>query len=152
MTRHQLTDVRGIGPKTADSLMARGIDSVAALAAAPVEMLSKLPGFFASRSHAVKAAAAELLGPSGAEGDASTATAERAQSTSASTPKKTASGKKKKAAKKAGSKKPTKAEGGKKKKKKKAEKKAQRAKAKKKSSKADGSKSKPKKKKKKKKT
>ncbi len=56
-----LTDVPGVGPRTSDSLMTLGIDTVASLAAAPVELLSTLPGFYPSRSRAVKAAAGGLL-------------------------------------------------------------------------------------------
>ncbi|MGD8439530.1 MAG: helix-hairpin-helix domain-containing protein [Holophagae bacterium] len=56
-----LTDVPGVGPRTSDSLMTLGIDTVASLAAAPVELLSTLPGFYPSRSRAVKAAANGLL-------------------------------------------------------------------------------------------
>jgi hypothetical protein len=62
MADHKLTDVRGIGPKTAAGLATLGIDSIKALAAAPIELISTLPGFFASRAEAVKAAAMELTG------------------------------------------------------------------------------------------
>ena len=55
-----LTDVRGIGPRTADGLAARGLDSIAAVAAAPPELIATLPGFSMSRARAVQEAAAVL--------------------------------------------------------------------------------------------
>ena len=56
----KLTAIPGIGPKTADRLRTLGIDSVKSLSAASTELLSTIPGFFASRAEAVKAAAAEM--------------------------------------------------------------------------------------------
>lgn len=57
----QLTDVRGIGPSTAQALEARGIRSVAALAKASVEKVVAAPGFGKARAADVIAAAAALL-------------------------------------------------------------------------------------------
>ncbi|TFG40344.1 MAG: helix-hairpin-helix domain-containing protein, partial [Candidatus Aminicenantes bacterium] len=62
MADTRLTDIPGIGPKTAEGLATLGIDSIKALSAAPAELIATLPGFFASRAQALKDAASELLG------------------------------------------------------------------------------------------
>ena len=64
MSDQKLTDIQGIGPKTADRLRTLGIDSVQALSAASAELIATIPGFFASRAEAVKTAAAEMVGQS----------------------------------------------------------------------------------------
>lgn len=61
MADHPLTDVRGVGPRTADGLAALGIDSIETLAAAPSELIATLPGFSLNRAEAVKTAARGLL-------------------------------------------------------------------------------------------
>jgi F0F1-type ATP synthase epsilon subunit len=61
MADHALTNVRGVGPRTADGLAALGIDSIETLAAAPSELIATLPGFSLNRAEAVKIAARELL-------------------------------------------------------------------------------------------
>jgi hypothetical protein len=159
MAEPKLTDVKGIGPKTADGLMARGIDSIAALAAAPIELISSLPGFFASRSQAVKDAAGELV--RSAKGRVSTtkktqgADAKAAKKTSDKETAKKAAEKKAKAkkakAKAADKKKPAKGKEKKAKTKKDGKKKARKGKEKKAKAKKDGKKKADSKKKKKKK-
>lgn len=69
MDDKQLTDVRGIGPKTADGLAALGIDSIRALTAAPNELIATLPGFHVNRAQQLKDAAAELLGETASPAD-----------------------------------------------------------------------------------
>jgi len=60
MADHTLTDVKGVGAKTAAGLTALGIDSIEMLDAAPSELIATLPGFSVNRADAVKAAAREL--------------------------------------------------------------------------------------------
>jgi len=88
----KLTDVEGIGPKTAEGLATLGIDSIKALAAAPVEIIATLPGFFASRAEAVKTAAGELIGkaPRGAGAARSSRKTSTPKRPHAATAKKTA--------------------------------------------------------------
>ncbi len=69
MDDRKLTDVRGIGPKTADGLAALGIDSIRALTAAPNEFIATLPGFHVNRAQQLKDAAAELLGETASPAD-----------------------------------------------------------------------------------
>ncbi|MEE4273244.1 MAG: helix-hairpin-helix domain-containing protein [Thermoanaerobaculales bacterium] len=61
MAQPNLTDVRGIGPTTAEGLATLGIDTIGALIAAPNELIASLPGFHVNRAQAAKDAAAELL-------------------------------------------------------------------------------------------
>ncbi len=85
----QLTDVRGIGPSTAQALEAQGIRTVAALAKASTAKVTAAPGFGEARAADVIAAAAELLAAPAAS-PATSPAATRRTSTSQSKKKATA--------------------------------------------------------------
>lgn len=109
MNEPKLTDVRGIGPKTADGLAALGIDSLRALTAAPNELIATLPGFHLNRAQQLKDAAVQLTTPT----QATPAPVEKAITTSPDPEKKKKkdkkkSGKKKTPTKKKATKKPDK--------------------------------------------
>ena len=61
MTRPELTDVRGIGPKTAERLVAHGLRSVRALAEARKKTIAEVPGFDIRRARTVRHAARVAL-------------------------------------------------------------------------------------------
>lgn len=71
-----ITDISGIGGTTEQLLKTHGIDSVEAVARAPLERLVAVPGIGANRAAALKASAIRLLSAAGgAEGrDAGSAT------------------------------------------------------------------------------
>ena len=84
-----LTDVPGVGPKTSDRLTVLGIDSVATLAAAPIELVASLAGFHTSRAEAVIRAASNLVEPAGGtRTDTPTKTAEKVKKKNAKKNKK----------------------------------------------------------------
>jgi predicted RecB family nuclease len=56
-----LTNIKGIGPSTAEDLQAHGIESTEDLANASVSEISAVPGFGAVRAQQIKEAAAALL-------------------------------------------------------------------------------------------
>jgi transcription termination factor NusA len=57
-----LSDVKGLGPSSANDLARHGIKTVEDLAKASIPEISAVPGFGEARAARVKAAAAELLG------------------------------------------------------------------------------------------
>ena len=57
----QLTDIQGIGESTAALLVQHGFNTVRAVAEAPVESLSTVPGFQMARAEVIIKAAEELL-------------------------------------------------------------------------------------------
>jgi len=61
MKQVRLTDIPGIGPATAELLVANGITSVEALLALPAEQLAAVRGFGPKRALAVRLAAAQCL-------------------------------------------------------------------------------------------
>ena len=77
-----ITDISGIGGTTEQLLKTHGIDSVEAVARAPLERLVAVPGIGANRAAALKASAIRLLSAAGgAEGrDAGSATAADSES------------------------------------------------------------------------
>jgi len=139
MEDQKLTDISGIGSKTADGLAALGVDSIKALTAAPNELIATLPGFSVNRAQQIKDTAAQLVTPT----PATPAPVEKAKTTSPLPEKKKKktkkakkkSGKKKSPAKKKAAKKPDKKKKKTKKAKKKADKKDSKTKAKKESAK-----------------
>lgn len=78
MAEPKLTEVNGIGPKTAQGLATMGIDSVKTLVAAPVELIATLPGFSVGRAQKLKDEAVQHLRPAKASAPARKATAKTA--------------------------------------------------------------------------
>lgn len=106
----ELTEVKGIGEKTAEKLLQQGIESVEALIATAVEEVSLITGFGLNRAEALMNAAREFVGDEPEKSEAAAETPPNAKKKKKK--KSNRSGKKKKKAKKG-------AEGKKKKKKKK---------------------------------
>ena len=76
-TTYQLSDVKGIGEKTAADLTTAGIASVEGLAAASIEDIESVPGFGPARATAVQAAAIALLNAPAVEEPAEPAPAKK---------------------------------------------------------------------------